>query len=358
MSDIGKHIDNELNVAGRVADATPGKILDELQNDWNNNKSKLVATTLESAAIGFAFGAAYKAAPLATTLAAGVMTGLGVLDKAAPMVKGAWNADSEEQRSMLTNQFSSDFGRTGATMVEGLPGFAIGGKAASISLAQSEGLRNFAYNNITKPIEFPLQERWSFRGPGSSLLPEGALKAGSVDALKLSETLPSQNRVEMARSLDLERGRASRVFKGTESEVAPTFEDKSGRVLIHTHPLEGGPRPGLYDIKATADFGIIRSGDYRSFYIGQKGLNTGEAQLKSLILDDANKQAFLLHNLPGKEHVWKYSAPQYVDYESATSALRTLDVKNAWSQFQNLPKVASEAHPEHILIAEGKKLGV
>lgn len=359
MSDFSfKNIENEFNVAGRVALATPGAILDEVQKDWANDKTKLLTTTLESAAIGYATGFAFKSAPAAAILATGVLAGLGVISKTAPMFGDAWNANSDGQRDSLVNKYSTDFGRTGATIGEGLPGFMLGGKAASISLARSEALQNFAYKNITRPIEFPLQEQIAFRGPGATMLPEGAIKAGSVDALKLSETLAPQSGAEMARSLDLQTGKASRIFTGKETEVTPKFEDRSGRVLIHTHPTEIGPRPGLYDLKATQDLGIIRSGDYRTFYIGQKGLGSGEAQLKALILDDANKQAFLLHNQPGTNgFTWQHAAPQYVEYEGATSALRSLDVKNAWSQFESIPKTAPTLNPEHVNIAAGKTLG-
>ncbi|MBI2810702.1 MAG: hypothetical protein HYX67_07740 [Candidatus Melainabacteria bacterium] len=359
MSDFSfKNIENELSVTGRVALATPGKILDEVQNDWAHDKTKLFTTTVESAAIGFATAIAFKSAPGAALLATSVLAGLGVISKTAPMFGDAWNANSDAQRDSLVNKFSSDFGRTGATIAEGLPGFALGGKAGSISLARSEAMQNFAYKNLTKPIEFPLQEKIAFRGPGATMLPEGAIKAGSVDALKLSETLTPQAGVERARSLDLQTGKASRIFVGKEAEVTPKFEDRSGRVLIHTHPLEAGPRPGLYDIKATQDLGIIRSGDYRTFYIGQKGLGSGEAQLKALILDDANKQAFLLHNQPGTNgFTWQHAAPQYVEYEGASASLRSLDVKNAWSQFEALPKVPTPVNPEHVAIAAGQKLG-
>ncbi len=359
MSDFSfKNIENEFNVAGRVALATPGAILDEVQKDWTNNKSKLLTTTVESGVIGYATGIAFKSAPAAAILATGVLAGIGVISKAAPMFGDAWSANTDAQRDSLVNKYSSDFGKTGATMAEGLPGFMLGGKAASISLARSEALQNFTYKNITKPIEFPIQEQIAFRGPGATMLPEGAIKAGSVDALKLSDTLTPQLGVERARSLDLQMGKASRIFHGKEAEVTPLFEDKSGRVLIHTHPLEAGPRPGLPDLKATQDLGIIRSGDYRSFYIGQKGLGSGEAQLKALILDDANKQAFLLHNQPGTNgYVWQHAAPQYVEYEGATSALRSLDVKNAWSQFESIPKTAPVVNPEHVKIAAGQKLG-
>lgn len=359
MSDFSfKNIENEFNVAGRVALATPGAILDEVQKDWATNKTKLLTTTLESAAIGYATGFAFKSAPAAALLATGVLAGIGVISKTAPMFGDAWNANSDAQRNSLVNKYSLDFGKTGATMAEGLPGFMLGGKAASISLARSEALQNFAYKNITKPIEFPIQEQIAFRGPGATMLPEGTLKAGSVDALKLSETLAPKPGAELARSLDLQTGRASRIFTGKEFEVTPKFEDRSGRALIHTHPTEVGPRPGLYDLTATQDLGIIRSGDYRTFYIGQKGLGSGEAQLKALILDDANKQAFLLHNRPGTNgYTWQHAAPQYVEYEGATSALKSLDVKNAWSQFESIPKAAPSANLEHLKIAAGQKLG-
>ncbi len=176
--------------------------------------------------------------------------------------------------------------------------------------------------------------------------------------MKLSETLTPQAGVERARSLDLQTGKASRIFVGSEREVAPKFEDRSGRVLIHTHPFEAGPRPGLPDLKATQDLGIIRSGDYRTFYIGQKGLGSGEAQLKALVLDDANKQAFILHNQPStvKGFTWQHAAPQYVEYEGAANSLRSLDVKNAWSQIDALPRVAAPVNPEHLLIANGSDL--
>jgi hypothetical protein len=358
MTEISfKNIENEVNVAGRVAMAAPSAMLDEVQNDWNHNNSKLVTTTLESAAIGFATGFAFKSAPAAAILATSVLAGIGFISKTAPMFGNAWNANSDAQRDSLVNKYSTDFGQTGATMLEAMPGFMLGGTAASISLARSEALSNFAYKNITKPIEFPIQERLAFRGRGSTLLPEGTINAGSVDALKLSETLAPRSGVEMARSLDLQTGKASRIFVGDANGVTPKFEDRSGRVLIHTHPLETGPRPGLYDVKAAQDLGIIRSGDYRSFFIGQKGLGSGEAQLKALILDDANKQAFIIHNQPGKEFAWQYAAPQYVEYEGAASSLRSLDVKNAWSQFEQLPRVASPANPEHLKIAAGLKLG-
>ncbi len=357
MSDFSfKNIENEINVGGRVAMATPGAILDEIQNDWAHNKSKLLTTTLESAAVGFVAGIAFKSAPAAAIMATGLVAGLGLITKTAPMFGNAWNANSEEQRNSLVNKYSTDFGQTGATMVEAMPGLMLGGKAASFSLARSEALQNFAYKNITKPIEQPIQERLAFNGRGATMLPEGTINAGSVDALKLSETLAPQSGVEMARSLDLQTGKASRIFTGEVKGIDPAFEDKTGRVLIHTHPQEMGPRPGLPDLTATADLGIIRSGDYRTFYIGQKGLGSGEAQLKALILDDANKQAFLLHNQPGKEFTWQYAAPQYVEYEGATSALRSLNVKNAWSQFEQLPKVAPEVNLEHLRIAAGQKL--
>lgn len=360
MSDFCfKNIENEFNVASRVALATPGAILDEVQKDWATDKSKLLATTVESAVIGYATAFAFKSAPAAALLTTGVLAGIGVISKTAPMFGNAWNANTDAQRDSLVNKYSADFGKTGATIAEGLPGFAVGGKAASISLARSEALQNFAYKNITRPIEFPVQEQIAFRGRGATMLPEGTLKAGSVDAIKLSDTLAPQAGVERARSLDLLTGKASRIFSGKETEVTLKFEDRSGRVLIHTHPLEAGPRPGLVDLKATQDLGVIRSGDYRTFYIGQKGLGSSEAQLKALILDDANKQAFILHNQPGTNgFTWQYAAPQYVEYEGASNTLRSLDVKNAWSQFESLPRVAPPLNPEHLKIAAGQKLGV
>ncbi len=131
MSDFSfKNIENELSVTGRVAMATPGKILDEVQNDWNNNKSKLLTTTVESAAIGFATAIAFKSAPGAAILATGLLAGLGVISKTAPMFGEAWGANSDAQRDSIANKFSSDFGKTGATIVEGLPGFALGEKQA------------------------------------------------------------------------------------------------------------------------------------------------------------------------------------------------------------------------------------
>jgi hypothetical protein len=199
----------------------------------------------------------------------------------------------------------------------------------------------------------------AFHGKGVDMLPAAATAGGKIDALKMSETVQPTTEQEVGRAIDIKSGRVSKVFTGTRDLIEPPFPDKSGRLFIHTHVPDLGPRPGLIDARATTDMGIIRSGNYRSFFIGQAETKAGSEQLQALVLDDANKQAFLLNHVRDNSNaaIWQGSVPSYVDYNAARTTLQSLDVKGAWSQFMKLPKFEGRPLlPEHYNIATGKPL--
>lgn len=363
MSDFGQHITNELSVTGKILAATPGAFLEEVAKDWKpENRGQLIKANAMVGLLSVGTTIAFKAAPTAYLIGLGAVAGYEVLAHTVPIISNAWNANTDTQRNSLADLYSKQFGRMGATMVDTAPGFIVGTGVGLAAWNRSETLRDFAYNKITKPIEFPIRERIAFNGRGVSTMPPGSIRGDQVDAIQLSDTLQPEPGPERMRSIDLQTGRASKIIEGRNGVVVPKFEDKTGRVMIHTQSDATGPLPGLYDVKASADFGIIRSGQYRSFYIGQKAVPAGEEQLRVLIADDINKRAFLLERprAVDPQFTWKYSAPQYVDYETAVSnapgALRSTNVTNAWSQFQALPKVTLEPLAEHLKIAAGQKL--
>jgi hypothetical protein len=293
---------------------------------------------------------------MATLVGTGLLAGYAGLRTVVPAVGEAWNANTEDQRNALGIKYGGILGHTSATIVETAPGLILGGKAGTTLFERSSGVRNLSYKFLYEPVEKPMQDFAAFHGRGvGQVAPLSA--DGTINATELSKVVPTGAPVEQARAINLQTGKVSKIFNGTTDEVIPPIDANANRIMVHTHLEDAGPRPGLFDIKATPQdsVGIIRSGNYRSVFMGQDGVASGAERLQTLILDDTRQSAFLIDAGRGSAQVWKYAEPQYVDYQSAAGAFDRLNVGKAWSQIKAIPTVENpSAIVDHLKIAGGK----
>lgn len=373
MGDFGLDRDSNAteNILVTTRDAlakTPSKILEELQNDMQN-PGKVATVAVVSTGLGFGTTAMLSKFPKAGPYVVAGVAGFQALRYAGDtlgFLTDAASANSDYQRTMLSDRASSSMGREGAMMIEATPGLVLGGSLATKMVGTPPAFKavgSFAERNVGRPIasataatkEFVV-EQWAFRGPGKMPLPANILsQEGKVNALELSEILIPKHvwkGVETGRSIDLLGGRISKPLYGKPTTLDPGFSDKPGRILFHTHGPEStiGTRPGLNDIRATQDFGIISRGNQTAFYVGQgREFNAAVAagaektfapKLQALVLDTERKSAFLL------ESVWEPqlaaftpAVPKYVDYKTARSTLTKLDITKPWSQLKEIPTV-------------------
>jgi len=359
MTSTWSHIENELSVAGKsVADA-PSAFLHELQDDWSNHKGSLLIKNLEAAGLGIATAIAYKAAPMTTLIGTGLLIGYEGIKNITPAIGAAWNANTEDQRNQLGIKYGGALGSMSANIVETLPGFMLGSRYGQHLIETNPTVRKLAFKGLTKPFEYPLQRFKAFHGAGVDMLPAEATAGGKIDALKMSDVVQPAADKEVARSIELGSGKVSKVFTGTDVTVKPQFPDRSGNLFVHTHLPDVGPRPSLLDLRTAADFGIIRSGDYRSFFLGQGAVEQGAERLQALVLDNAHREAFLIdqaRDTAGSKFLWKTTNPLYVDYDAARTTLQSLDLKTAWSQFKGLPTLDTRIAIEHANIVDGLTL--
>lgn len=356
MTSTWSHIENEFSVAGKSLADAPSAFVNELQDDWKNHKGQLLLKNAEAFALGAGMAIAFKAAPMATLVGTGLPAGYAGLRTVVPAVGEAWNANTEDQRNALGIKYGGILGHTSATIVETAPGLILGGKAGTTLFERSSGVRNLTYKFLYEPVEKPMQDFAAFHGRGvGQVAPMSA--DGTINATELSKVVPTGAQVEQARAVDLQTGKVSKIFNGTADQVKAPIEANADRIMVHTHLENAGPRPGLVDISSTPQdsVGIIRSGNYRSVFMGQKGVAPGTERLQTLIVDDTRQSAFLLDVNRGSTYVWKYAKPQYVDYQSAAGAFERLNLGKAWSQIKALPAVEnSSVIADHLKIAAGK----
>lgn len=350
---------------------TPSKILEELQNDFTQNPGKVATVAVASTALGFGTTAMLSKFPkVGPYVVAGVAAyqGIRYAGNALDFLSEASSADTDFQRQLLVERASSGLGREGAMMIEGTPGLIAGGALATKMVGTPPAFRavgSFVERNTPGSIsrataatkEF-VSEQWAFRGPGKMALPENILAAdGKVNALELSEVLIPKHvwkGVETGRSIDLLGGRISKPLYGKPTSLDPGFRDQPGRILFHTHGPEStiGTRPGLFDLKATQDFGIISRGKQTAFFVGQgREFNAAVAagtekafapKLQTLVLDSERQSAFVLESVWQPQlSAWHPAVPKFVDFKSAKAALTKIDITKPWPQIQEIPALPS-----------------
>jgi hypothetical protein len=361
---------NILATSRDVLAQTPSKIYDELAADLQQ-PGKLATVTAVSTGLGFGTTAMLskfpKAGPYVIAGVAGIQavryagSTLGFLSEAS-------HANSDFERRMLADHTSSKLGREGAMMIESTPGLVLGGSLAARMVGTPPAFKSigsFAERNVGRPLssataatkEF-VAEQWAFRGPGRMPLPANILTSeGKVNALELGEMLAAKHPwtgVETGRSVDLLYARISKPLIGKPTSLDPGFRDRPGRILFHTHGPESaiGTRPGVFDLKASQDLGIIARGKQTAYFVGQgREFNAAIAagtekafapKLQTLVLDSERQSAFLLESQwqPGTLG-WSPSAPVFVDYQAARAALTKVDITKPWSEFSKIPTLPS-----------------
>ncbi len=350
---------------------TPSKLLEELHNDFTQNPGKVATVAVASTALGFGTTAMLSKFPkVGPYVVAGVAAYQGVRYAGSTLdfLGEASNANTDFQRKLLVERASTSLGREGAMMIEGTPGLIVGGALATKMVGTPPAFKavgSFVERNTPGSIsrataatrEF-VSEKWAFHGPGKMELPANILtQEGKVNALELSEILIPKHQwkgVETGRSIDLLGGRISKPLYGKPTSLDPGFRDQPGRILFHTHGPESaiGTRPGLFDLKATQDFGIISRGKQTAFFVGQgREFNAALAagaektfapKLQALVLDTERKSAFVLESVWQPQlSAWNPAAPKFVDYQSARAALTKLDITKPWSQIKEIPTLPS-----------------
>jgi hypothetical protein len=373
VTDFFKGLENETVVGARVLSGAPQAIIDEVANDWNNNRTKLLTNVAVSAGIGLGAELLLGRSPVlaSTALTAfGVYQGGKYLMHSGEFMGKAWDASTKQDRDALVNSSLTSIGKEGAFMLEGAGGFAAGGLAGSVALGKSAALEGFAYRVTEKydmPARWLLPEKLSWIGPGTKTLPESVLgkEGAGVDALKISEMLSKPwSGVERAQSIDLATGKVSRAMPGTPNQTTLGFRDTADRIWFHDHGPHTTFRPSVYDVGYTQNMGILQHGNTTVFFEGAAknvladGSTTAPIQLRGLAMDNQTKTAYLIDTVFNpKKSAWEPSIPQYVDWAKARQTLSALDVKNPFAQFDAIPRLP-DTHvslmPEHVTTLLGR----
>ncbi|MDZ4838328.1 MAG: hypothetical protein SGJ27_31485 [Candidatus Melainabacteria bacterium] len=361
---------NVLVTTRDVLAQTPSKIYEELQADLAN-PGKIATVAVVSTGVGFGTTAMLSKFPKAGPYVIAGLAGYQAVRYAGSTLDflgEASHANTDFQRRLLVERAASGIGREGAMMIEGTPGLILGGGLATKMVGTPPAFKaigSWSERNVGRPLsnatsaskEF-VSEQWAFRGPGRMPLPANILsQEGKVNALELSEMLVAKHPwrgVETGRSIDLLGERVSKPLYGKATSLDPGFPDKPGRILFHTHGPESsvGTRPGLFDLKATQDVGIISRGNQTAFFVGQgREFNAALAagterafapKLQTLVLDSERKSAFILESMWQPElAAWQPALPKFVDYKTARSTLTKLDVTKPWPQIQQIPALPS-----------------
>jgi hypothetical protein len=333
FEDLSKGVKNEASVIGGTLANAPGAIWDELRKDFTQEDRRDGLIKREAGAFTFAAGAALalQRVPSFAKLglgALGAYQGLRLVSGFTGIVGDAWNADSEQQRKALVNRATGTFSREAATVLETTPAFLVGGGAGVMA-----GRRMAALDNMA----FRVADRTSWIGPRTEKLPTSLLtKDGGVNMIGLSRELAARHEwagAEVGRSIRLTDLKAGRPTTGKALEFEAAFPDRMDRVMFHTHPpvvdkhMNLGARPSVKDVIATADTGIVQSGQLTTIYegIARQKLALGKeapTTLRAVVLDHNNQVAVHLENVADlATGRWIGSVPRPIDYQQAVKVL-------------------------------------
>jgi hypothetical protein len=381
LTELGQGFENEAAVASQAFGQAGGAFVHELSNDLHTGR--MAKTVLLSTVVGAVAEAALAKSPVLLGTALTVWGAGGLLAGAGEVWGKAWNATSGNERANAAKSIGKDWGRLGATFTESSIGMGIGGFAAAKAVDSSETLQSLSYA-VTTRGEYAArslmpQKVWFSRlMPGSIKLGEDVmLPEGRINAVEAADRLYKPfNGVETARSIDMQTGRASVALPGTPASNF-IMRDQPGRISFHTH-LDAEP-PGLNDMLATSELGIIRSPSQTSVYKGmnaqfeqalkaangdeRQALNTLEPRLQAVVLDHEQQTAVLLdrtwkqpiNNLfdglvskraPG---YWLERPPVDLDYQAARKALSSVNPSESLDFLKSLKPPSVNSLPSDVV---------
>lgn len=327
---IAKGIKNEASVLGQVLSDAPGAIWDEVKNDWQHHRGKMLTKEGISLAVGVGTGIALSRSSFLVKGVLGLLAGYQgyhLLSSTGAVIGRAWHADSERYQHALAREATVGLSKAGADLLETTPAFMLGGGVGMLAGGRFGATRTMALTmreHVNNPLESgcermasavaqspkalglaaaelvpgSLRERCAWVGPGTRQLPASLLSAdGKINILETSKIMadlhqPMAENVpvgashgwfgrtathsEQWASVRLTDLKVTRTYAGKSLELKMPFPDREGRLMFHTHPPEGmsatypvaGARPSIADLKSTVDVGIIQSGPLTTIYQG------------------------------------------------------------------------------------------
>ena len=394
---LPSHLANEVATVWSVAEKAPKAIWNELSTDattgFKGHPDRLIATAI-SGTIGAASLLLARRAPtiMAGITESGLMKGAAIVGATteagcffagtASLLGDGWNASTSEQRDKLGDKYSKGVASNVTPLIESAAAAGAGAVVADRALAYSPRFNVATFKALTERRDYFYRSNFItrdklFTGKGSiELNPQISLGGNQVNMELLTkqlETPPGRfaralysgdKNVEVLREADLSKMRASIPMRGTPwgNRTATIPEG----ITYHNHNELLGVQAGIEDVTSGTGLNIVRSGDYRSYYIGQREnlfnrtlpevlASDSKPKLNQLVINDEAKRAFLLQReivLDKTSRMWKPStdAPQYVDYDAAKQLLKNIDVTSngAAQAFEKLPKINLPLHPDDV----------
>lgn len=401
---ISGHLKNEANTISDVLEKVPSAVWDEVHNDLATG-FKGHADRGISAGIGLAFGAgalllgrrapgftsALGESKVSKLMAAGGLAteGYAVVSGAANLLTDGWNAGTNEQQQKLADKFSKSAGANLAPIVETAAAGGIGALAVDRALAYSPKFNVATFESLTEKRDYLYRGKFQadrnklFTRAGSfSLSSDVTLGANRVNMNALTSQLENapvsplkrmfysgDSNVEVVREINLGEGKVSIPQRGTPWGSQMTSLPEG--LTDHNHHELTGILISGEDAAFAKGLNIVRSGDYRGYYIGQRenlsgvlkkgaGIEAADYKpvlpaLNELVVNDKAKRAFLLQSSSMEQDPatrrWNWHPePQYVDYDSAKAMLNNVDVTSSGAEkaFKSLPRISSEPHQDDI----------
>jgi hypothetical protein len=402
--DFYGHLRNEADTVGDVLEKTPSAIWNEIHGDAKTGFKGHLDREI-SVGVGLVLGAgtlllARRAPAIASALAessfmkgtAAMGTGaegISFLSGTASLLSDGWNANTSDKREKLADTYSRGVGANLAPIAETVVAGGIGAVAADRALAFSPKFNAATFEALTEKRDYFFRSQFQatpeklFAGPGSfSLSSDVALGGNRANMNALTTQLEKSpvgafkrflykddSNVEVVREISLADGKVSVPLRGTPwGSQTPRLPEG---LTDHNHHELTGIMISADDAANANGLNIVRSGDYRGYYIGQREnlasaqaemptvVSSGEARvrpaLNQLVVNDKEQRAFLLQSpqteLSGANinRTWR-AAPQYIEYKSAKLMLNDVDVTTSGAEkaFASLPRISSEPHQEDI----------
>lgn len=398
------HLKNETDTVGDVLEKVPSAVWNEVHGDLKTGfKGHLDREIAVGAGLVLGAGTLLlgRRAPgimtaitessfmKGTAAVGGATEGFSFLSGTASLLSDGWNAKTDVQRMKLADTYSQKAGANLAPIVETVAAGGIGAVAADRALALSPKFNTATFETLTENRDYFFRSKFQadrnklFAGAGSfSLSSDVALGGNRANMNALTSQLENapvnpfkrvfysgDKNVEVVREVNLGEGKVSVPLRGTPwGSQMPRLPQG---LTDHNHHELAGVLISAEDAANAKGLNIVRSGDYRGYYVGQrenlsvlqKKLPTvvagGEAPalpaLNQLVVNDKAQRAFLLQSpemqLDRSTMKWNWHPqPQYVEYKSAKMMLNDVDVTSSGAEkaFESLPRISSEPHPEDI----------
>ncbi len=402
--DFYGHLKNEADTLGDVLEKTPSAMWNEIHGDVKTGFKGHIDREI-SVGVGVVLGAGTlllgrRAPAIASALAessfmkgaavvgAG-MEGVSFISGTASLLSDGWNANTTDKRENLADTYSKGIGANLAPIAETVAAGGVGAVVADRALAYSPRFNAATFEALTEKRDYFFRSQFQatpeklFNSPGSYSLSSDVALGGNranMNALTIQLEKPpvgafkrffysGDSNVEVVREVNLADGKVSVPFRGTPwGSQTPRLPEG---LTDHNHHTLTGIMISADDAANAKGLNIVRSGDYRSYYIGQREklanaqaklptvVPNGEARIRpalnQLVVNDKEQRAFLLQSpeaqLSGANinRTWR-PEPQYVEYMSAKQMLNDVDVTSSGAEkaFASLPRISSEPHQDDI----------